>query len=197
MAGYVIVFGACSALGKHSKKSNPVKNLSSISIFPSSRYMFFRTLCVLCSLLSLIFISPFPAQAVRKIEANPINVAAILTEKLDSDDMAATLRYYGYALSSESEPSLKTQDSRLKTEYTHPNGSVIRYSFAKAENGETYPMIEVTGKASQKEKEEILKNLNFQKNGNAYECRSLNHLTRCTNGPRGSLIFQQQPKPGK
>ncbi len=159
--------------------------------------MFLSTLCVLYSLLSLIIISPFPAQAVRKIEANPINVAVMLTEKLDSDDMAATLRYYGYALSSESKPSLKTEDSRLKTEYSHPNGSVIRYSFTKADNGKLYFTIEVNGKATQKEKEEILKNLNFRKNGNAYERRSLNHLTRCTNGPRGSLIFQQQPKPGK
>ncbi|MDE7347565.1 MAG: hypothetical protein K2N48_12615 [Muribaculaceae bacterium] len=148
-------------------------------------------------LLSLIFISPLPAGAVKKVEANPINVAVILTEKLDSASIASTLLYYGYIPSSESNPSHKTEDSRLKTEYTHHNGSVIRYSFTKADNGNLYPTIEVTSKASQKEKEQILKNLNFQKNGNAYERRSISHTTRCTNGPRGSLIFQQQPKHGK
>ena len=141
-------------------------------------------------ILSLIFISPLPAGAVKKVEANPINVAVILTEKTDSASIASTLLYYGYVLSSDSNPS-------QKTEYIHPNGSVIRYSFTKADNGKLYPTIEVTSKASQKEKDQILKSLNFQKNGNAYERRSISHSTRCTNGPRGSLIFQQQPKPGK
>ena len=77
-------------------------------------------------LLSLIFISPLPAGAVKKVEANPINVAVILTEKQDYASLASTLLYYGYQPSSESNSSHKAEDSRLKTEYYHHNGSVIR-----------------------------------------------------------------------
>ena len=137
--------------------------------------------------LFLLLFSLLPiGAATLKIEANPINVAAILTELPDSVALASTCEYYGYIRQS-------PQDGY--TVYKHPNGSVIRYSFNEADNGKEYSTIEVTSKISQKEKDQILQELNFQKAGSDYERRSVGYTTRCINGHRGSLIFQQQPKP--
>ncbi|MDE5871227.1 MAG: hypothetical protein K2H22_04755 [Muribaculaceae bacterium] len=122
---------------------------------------------------------------VKKIEANPINVAAMLTERPDSASVASTCEYYGYTLQS-------PQDGY--TVFRHPNGSVIRFTFKEEKNGKRYSTIEVRSKASQKEKDQILQTLNFQKSGNAYVRRNIGYTTQCTNGPQGSLVFQQQPK---
>ena len=122
---------------------------------------------------------------IKKIEANPINVAVMLSERPDSTSIASTCEYYGYILES-------AQDGY--TVYKHPKGSIIRFSFERADNGKEYSTIEVTSKVSQKEKDHILQELNFQKSGNAYERLSVGYMTRCTNGSRGSIIFQQRPK---
>ena len=140
---------------------------------------------ILLPLLVILF-TLFHVQAkTLKIEANPINVAAILTELPDSAAFASTCEYYGYVLES-------PQDSY--TVFSHPNGSTIRFSFNAADDGKEYSTIEVTSKIPQKEKDQILQELNFQKAGSAYERRSVGYTTRCTNGHRGALIFQQQPK---
>lgn len=137
-------------------------------------------------LLAILFsLLPIGA-ATLKIEANPINVAAILTELPDSTALASTCEYYGYIQQS-------PQDGY--TVYKHPNGSVIRYSFNETDDGKSYSTVEVTSKVSQKEKDSILLALNFQKAGNVYERRSVGYTTCCTNGHRGALIFQQQPNP--
>ncbi|MDE5870854.1 MAG: hypothetical protein K2H22_02760 [Muribaculaceae bacterium] len=141
--------------------------------------------------LLLFLINIFPAGAdskfdihpIKKIEANPINVAVMLSERPDSISIASTCEYYGYILQS-------PQDGY--TVFKHPNGSVIRFTFKEADNGKKYFTIEVRSKDSQKEKDQILQNLNFQKSGNACVRRSVGYTTRCTNGPRGALIFQQQ-----
>ena len=136
-------------------------------------------------LLAILFsLLPIGA-ATLKIEANPINVAAILTERPDSASFSSTCEYYGYIQQS-------PQDGYIV--YEHPNGSVIRYSFNEADNGKSYSTVEVTSKVSQKEKDSILQELNFQKEGNAYERRSVGYTTRCTNGRHGALIFQQRRK---
>ena len=136
-------------------------------------------------LLAILF-SLLPIEAATlKIEANPINVAAILTELPSSTALASTCEYYGYIQQS-------PQDGY--TVYKHPNGSVIRYSFNEADNGKSYSTVEVTSKVSQKEKDSILQELNFQKTGNACDRRSVGYTTRCTNGRHGALIFQQRPK---
>ena len=137
-------------------------------------------------LLAILFSLLPTGAATLKIEANPINVAAILTELPSSTALASTCEYYGYIRQS-------PQDGY--TVYKHPNGSVIRYSFNEADNGKSYSTVEVTSNISQKEKDQILQeNLNFQKTGNAYERRSVGYTTRCTNGRHGALIFQQRRK---
>ncbi|MDE6742074.1 MAG: hypothetical protein K2J58_07065 [Muribaculaceae bacterium] len=122
---------------------------------------------------------------VKKIEANPINVAVMLTEQLDSASIAATCEYYGYI----NQPS---QDGYVT--FKHPNGSIIRYSFTIADNGKQYPTIEVKSKGTQKEKDQRLQELNFNKNGNTYERRSIGYTTRCTSAPQGFLRLSNHPK---
>ena len=139
-------------------------------------------------LLFLLLFTLLPAQAVRKVEANPINVAVILTEQPDSASIASTCEYYGYV----NQPS---QDGY--TVYQHPKGSTIRYKYTVAENGKSYPTIEVKSKYSQKDKEQLLQQLNFRKNGNTYERKAIGHHTRCSSAPQGYLRFSNHPKPKK
>lgn len=127
----------------------------------------------------------FDIMPVKKIEANPINVAVMLTEQLDSADMAATCEYYGYI----NQPS---QDGYVT--FKHPNGSIIRYNFAIADNGKQYPTVEVKSKGTQKEKDKLLQELNFKKNGNVTERRSIGFITRCTTAPQGYLRLSNHPK---
>lgn len=135
------------------------------------------------SILSLIFLHSLPAGAVKKVEANPINIAVMLIQEPDSAKMASTLDYYGYQY----QRSLTPDTSTLETYrvFTHPNGSIIRYKLS----AEKLPTVEVTSKASGKEKDQILKNLNFQKKDKGYERRSVGNLTRCVFGEHGSLVF--------
>ena len=139
-------------------------------------------------LLILLLFTLLPAQAVRKVDANPINVAVILTEQPDSASIASTCEYYGYV----SQPS---QDGY--TVYQPPKGSTIRYKYTVAENGKSYPTIEVKSKFSQNERNEILRNLNFQKKGDTYERKAIGHQTRCSSAPQGYLRFSNHPKPKK
>lgn len=142
---------------------------------------------LLFCLLSLIFISPLSAYAVNKHEANPINLALILTEKNDSATIASICEYYGYQV----QPS---QDGY--TVYQHPNGSIIRYNFTQAEDGRQYSTIEVKSNISSREQDEILKDLRFQKTGNTYERPSFTHLTCCASN-QGYLKFSNHPKSKK
>ena len=134
--------------------------------------------------LTVLFFT-LPINAIKRIEANPINVAVMLSEQTDSASIASTCEYYGYTL----QPA--------ENEYTvfeHPNGSMIRYTINEFENGTSHPSIEVTSKASQKEKNQILNNLNFKKADSGYERRSVGYTIRCTNGPHGSLRIVCVPK---
>lgn len=134
---------------------------------------------------ALLLLTILPIHAVRKVEANAINVAVMLTEQVDTDAIASTCEYYGY----ERQPS---QDGY--NVYKHPNGSIIRYTFTTAENGKEYPTIEVKSKGNQKDNDELLQGLNFQKSGNSYERKSIGHRTRCTSSSQGSLCFSNYPK---
>ena len=143
---------------------------------------------LIISLLSLIFISPFNVEAASKHEANPINLAVILTEKNDSATIASVCEFYGY----KAQPS---QDGY--TVYHHPtNSSIIRFVFTPAEDGRQYATIEVKSKISSKEQEEILKDIRFQKTGNSYERSSITHLTRCIFSQE-FLCFSNHPKSKK
>ncbi len=132
----------------------------------------------------------FDVHPIKKIEANPINVAVSLTERTDSATIASICEYYGY---------IKQPSQDDYTVYKHSNGSIIRYSFNKGDyvGKNEYPSIEVKSKGTQKEKDEILKNLNFQKSGNSYERRGMSSTIHCSNGVHGFLIIQQSTKTKK
>lgn len=116
-------------------------------------------------LLTILLFTLLPASAenkfevmpVKKIEADPINVAVILTEKLDSTSMVSTCEYYGY---------VNQQSQEDFTVFKHPNGSIICFNFTTADNGKKYTTAEVKSNDSQKEKDQKLQQLNFRKNGN-------------------------------
>ena len=167
-------------------------------------------------LLYLIFITSAPATAqskfdihpTKKIEANPINVAFMLAQETDTAQMASILHYYGYeptegqfserSFPSEGKSSLKTQDSRLKTEYTHPNGSTIRYTFQDATQAQPYPHVEVKSKLTSKAVDSKLTDLKFKKEGSGYTRKSNKYsktFFRCMRGSRGYLIFHQTRLP--
>lgn len=135
------------------------------------------------SILSLFILLSFNARAVKKIEANPINIAVMLTQETDTARIASTCEYYGYARQ-------HSQDDF--TVFAHNKGSLIRYKFI---TGEKYPTIELRSNVSSKEKDRILKNLNFQKIGNAYELKTIGYIIHCLSRPHSTLIFTGQSKP--
>ncbi|MBD5631737.1 MAG: hypothetical protein HDP34_00705 [Clostridia bacterium] len=145
-------------------------------------------------ILTLLLLAILPASAVKKIdihpvkniEANPINVAAILTEQPDTASIAEACEYYGYE---------RQQPNQDYTVFTHPNGSTIRYKVS--DSGTSYPIIEVKSNASARQKTQILQDLNFQKAANCYERRSIGYITRCSNGNQGFLRFTSHPKETK
>ncbi len=136
------------------------------------------------SILSLIFLYSFPMMAVKKIEANPINVAIMLVQEKDSASMASTCEYYGY----ERQPQ-----SNGYTIFKHFNRSQICYKYS--DSNQAFPTVEVTSKASAKEKDQILQKLNFRKVDNSYEQKSVGTLIKCSYGPHGSLILTRHSKP--
>ncbi|MDE6552219.1 MAG: hypothetical protein K2K98_04575 [Muribaculaceae bacterium] len=176
---------------------------------PNTLHSLFIVYCLL-----LIFIAPASAQSkfdihpTKKIEANPINVAFMLAQETDTAKMASILHYYGYeptegqfserSFPSEGKSSLKTQDSRLKTEYTHPNGSTIRYTFQDATQAQPYPHVEVKSKLTAKAVDSKLTDLKFKKEGSGYTRKS-NQYSRtvfhCKRGSNGYLIFHQTRLP--
>ena len=137
------------------------------------------------SLLSLIFISPLPVGAVKKVEANPINVGVLITEKGDSTQVASLFQYYGYA------PIGIENDYQIMK---HFNGNEMHYSFKDSGKEQKYPTVVVKTNASQKEIDAILTELKFVKVGDGYEravSRYNNYITRCTHGPHNTLIIQR------
>lgn len=119
------------------------------------------------------------SSSVKKVQANPINIAYILSQKSDTAKIISTLVYYGYIPQSPSSEGKGTL-------FIHPNGSQIRYEF---KDGDKYPTVEVRTKASAKEKAQILNDLNFKKTGNAYERKSPGSTVRCTSGSHNFLTF--------
>ena len=137
------------------------------------------------TLLSLIFISPFNASAVKKVDANPINVGVLIAEKGDSTQVASLFQYYGYT------PQGTENDYQIMK---HFNGNEIRYSFNYSGIHQKYPTVVVKTNASQKEIDAILTELKFIKVGNAYEravSRYNNYITRCSHGPHNTIIIQR------
>ena len=136
-------------------------------------------------LLSLIFIVPFNAGAVKKVDANPINVGVLIAEKGDSTQVASLFQYYGYT------PQGMENDYQVMK---HFNGDEMRYSFNDSGKEMKYPTIVVKTEASQKEIDAILTELKFIKTGKAYErtvSRYNNYITRCSFGPHNTIIIER------
>ena len=148
--------------------------------------------------LLLLLINLLPAQAVKKIEANPINIAFLLAQETDSAKMASICDYYGYQPYTDSSNSNKSASAGLSSgktnTYRHPNGSIIRYTFRDATPSQPYPKVEVKSKKSSKEIEYILTDLRFEKQANGYK-RKLGQYARsvtdCKYGHGGFLVFHQ------
>ena len=142
-------------------------------------------------LLTLLLVfTLLPAAAIKKIDANPVNVAFLLAQEADSAKIASICDYYGYI----SQPSQNGY-----AVYRHPkNSSIIRCSFKEATEGQPYPYIEVKSKMSAKDIDFTLTDLKFKKTGSAY-VRKLGLYARssfqCKHGPRGFLIFHQTKLP--
>lgn len=133
--------------------------------------------------LTLLLTTLLPAQAVKKIEANPINIAAVLVEKTDSAKIASTLEYYGYHPQG-------TEDGYqiMRT----PNGNEIRFSFT--DGGDKYPTVVVKTHGTSRSIDAKLKELDFEKSGNGYEKMKNPYSkfkTKCSFGPHNTLIFRR------
>ena len=138
--------------------------------------------------LTLLILTLLPASAVKKIQANPINIAISLVEKTDSAKIASTLTYYGYTHQA-------TEDGY--SVMTDPNGNEIRFSFSKNSSNDKYPTVKVKANDSHKELDLKLKELNFEKKGNSYE-RIRNqyskYKTRCSFASRSTMVIQRVRK---
>ena len=134
--------------------------------------------------VTIVFLSIVSSSAANKHEANPINIAVILSEKNDPATMASVCEFYGYKVQT-------SQDGYIV--YYHPNGSIIRYSFSIADDGRQYATIEVKSNMSSKEQDKILKDFRFQKIGDTYERPSFAHTTRCSS-LHGLLRLSNLPK---
>ena len=137
-------------------------------------------------LLPLLFLllTLLPANAaIKKFEADPINIAAIIVEKADSANVASTLSFYGY--------TFQTKEDGY-TVMRHPNGNEIRYSFSQTEN--KYPTVIVKTKGTRKSIDTKLNELDFVKSGNSYEKmrnRNSRFKTQCSHGPYSTLILKR------
>ena len=154
--------------------------------------------------LLLLLITLLPAQAVKKIEANPINIAFLLAQETDSAKMASICDYYGYQPYTDSSNSNKSASAGLSSgetnTYRHPNGSIIRYTFRDATEAQPYPQVEVKTRQSAKDIDFTLTDLRFEKQGNGYE-RKLGqyarYTTTCKHASHDFLLFQHTRLPRK
>lgn len=139
-----------------------------------------QTLLTITLLLTLL-----PAQAVKKFQPNPINVAVVIVEKTDSAKVASTCEYYGFTYQG-------VEDGY--TVMKRPNGTEIKFTFK--ENGETqkYPTVIVKAKGTHKEIGERLKAVNFEKEGNIYTAPHnlySRYITQCRLDTHNTLIFRR------
>ena len=110
--------------------------------------------------ITLLLLALLPASAVKKISADPINIAITLVEKTDSAKVASTLTYYGYTL------------QNIENGYTvmkDLNGNEIRFSFKESDSSNKYPTVIVKTQGAHKAIDLKLKELNFERVGNNYE----------------------------
>lgn len=135
--------------------------------------------------LSLLLLTLLPASAAKKVEANPINIAAIIVEKTDSTKIASTLEYYGYS------PSGTENGYQVMK---HSNGTEIRFTFHEEGTRTQYPTVIVKHNSPAKDIDTRLKNLDFENTHNGYKKEKnqfSRYITQCQHGPKGTLIFRR------
>lgn len=139
---------------------------------------------IIITVIFLLF-TLLPAGAVKKFEANPINVAVVIVEKVDSTEIAKFFDYYGYTQQG------TTDGYKIMK---HPNGSEMRYLLTDSNDGSRNTKVIVKTKASHKQIDKDLTDLKFKKVGNLYERminRYNNQVTQCSFGPSSTLVFQR------
>ncbi|MDE6638038.1 MAG: hypothetical protein K2K32_07380 [Muribaculaceae bacterium] len=139
-------------------------------------------------LLLFIIIQALPAEAVKRITVNPVNIASQLVLKQDSATVASTLEYYGYT-------HQPCQDGY--TVFKHSDGSVIRFAYQNSDSKQSYPTIQVHTKSTKPQIEKILSELNYKKSGNHYEATTSKYstyLTKCIFGPGKYVTFDRKKK---
>ena len=135
--------------------------------------------------LLLLILTLLPASAIKKFEANPINIAAVMVEKTDSAHIASTCEYYGFTYQG-------VEDGYTVMKRT--NGNEIKFTFNDNGTINKYPTIVVKIKEAHKEIDARLKELNFEKKGNTYEIKRnqySRYITQCNFGTRNTLIFRR------
>ena len=135
--------------------------------------------------LTLLLLTLLPASAVKKFEANPINIAAVMVEKTDSAKIASTCEYYGFAYQGE-------EDGYTVMKRT--NGNEIKFTFNDNGTNQKYPIIVVKTKETHKDIAVRLKELNFEKKGNIYEIKRnpySRYITQCNFGHNNTLMFKR------
>lgn len=135
--------------------------------------------------ITLLILSILPASAVKKFEANPINIAAVMVEKTDSAQIASTCEYYGFTYQ-------EVEDGF--TVLKRSNNSEIKFTFNDNGTTQKYPIIVVTTREAHKEIDTRLKELGFEKKGNIYEIKRnqfSRYITQCYFGTRNTLIFRR------
>lgn len=136
--------------------------------------------------LLLLILTLLPASAIKKFEANPINIAAVMVEKTDSAKIASTCEYYGFTYQG-------VEDGYTVMKRT--NGNEIKFTFNNNGTINKYPTIVVKIKEAHKEIDARLKELGFEKEGNIYEIKRnqySRYITKCNLGPHKALIFRRE-----
>ena len=140
------------------------------------------------TIFMLFILSSLPAQAVRTMTANPINIASRLILYTDSAKVATALQYYGYMAQS--------RDNGY-TVFAHPDGPIIRFMYPKTDSKENFPTVQIKTKIPKTEAEKILKDLDYKKTSTGYETTSSKystHITSCSFDPNNTITFQRLPK---
>ena len=142
--------------------------------------------------LTFLLLTILPVSAVKKFEANPINIAAVMVEKTDSAQIASTCEYYGFVYQG-------VEDGY--TVLKRSNNGEIKFTFNDNGTTQKYPIIVVKTNETHKEIDARLKELNFEKVGNIYEIKRnqyCRYITQCILENHNNLIFRrlynQSPK---
>ena len=138
--------------------------------------------------LTLLLLTLLPSSTAKKIDANPINIAALLVERTDSAKVASTLEYYGYTPQGKENGYCVMKNTK---------GDEIRFSFNENGTPSKYPTVTVKLKMTESDLNTRLKELDYEKSGNIYE-KAKNaysrYTTQCSTGPHNTITFRRVPR---